>query len=158
MLATALDVTPAGRDRNSGVGIAMADAAADAITSLPPPGDFNTVTPCRVVDTRLVGLQTTGSPLTCGRDWDVTVGGICGVPTTAKAVSLNLTVTTTSVQGALKAFASGSPPPLGGIVNYLKKDTRANNAIVSLDSAGKMTVQCSSGTTHVIVDVNGYFE
>jgi hypothetical protein len=116
------------------------------------------VTPCRVVDTRLVGAQTNGSPLTCGRDWDVTVGGICGVSPTARAVSINLTVTAPSVQGDVKAFASGTPPPLGGIVNYTKSNTRANNAIVSLDSAGKMTVRCSSGTTHVIVDVNGYFE
>jgi len=162
MYATALDVTetPAetGWDRNSGVGIVMADQAAAALIDIPA-GDFYTVPPCRVFDTRLVGTQTNASPLSCGRNYDFTmVGGTCGVPSGAKALSLNVTVTAPSVLGNLKAFPSGTPAPAASILNYVAKGTRANNAVVSLGSAGKMSVRCSSGTTHVIVDVNGYFQ
>jgi hypothetical protein len=163
MFSTALDVDPTGRDRNAGVGIVMADTAVAALTN-PPLTSFNTVSPCRVFDTRLVAAQTNGKPLTCGTAYDFTmVDGssplvTCGVPSGAKAVSINMTVTAPTVQGNLKAFASGTPPPTGAVSSYVAKDTRANNAVVSLDSAGKMAVQCSSGTAHVIVDVNGYFQ
>ncbi len=160
MVTTALDVTTggAGWDRDAGLGIVMADAAGAALYTIPQTA-FYTVAPCRVFDTRLVGPQTSGAPLKCGTTYDFTmVGGTCGVPSGAKAVSLNVTVTAPSVQGNLKAFASGTPPQVASFLNYVANGTRANNAIVSLDSAGKMAVRCSSGTTHVIVDVNGYFQ
>jgi hypothetical protein len=45
-------------------------------------------------------------------------------------------------------------------MDYSANQTRANNAIPSLSSSGALTVQCDqvSGTVHLIVDVNGYFE
>jgi N-acetylneuraminic acid mutarotase len=127
---------------------------------LPPPTDFYTVTPCRVFDTRLVGAQTTGAPLTCGGDYDFTlVGGTCGVPSGANAVSLNVTVTAPSAQGNLRLFASGTPAPLVSSLNYVAGQTRANNAIAPLSSGGHIAVLCApSGTAHVIADVNGYFQ
>ena len=54
MFGTALDVNPAGRDRDAGVGIVMANLAGTALTSVPA-ANFFTVSPCRVFDTRLVG-------------------------------------------------------------------------------------------------------
>ncbi len=84
----------------------MADRAADAFTTILP-GDLYTVSPCRVFDTRLVGAQTTGVPLTCGMTYDFTmVGGTCGVPSGAKAISLNMTVVRRRPRGA----CSSSPP------------------------------------------------
>jgi subtilisin family serine protease len=158
MFATALDVTPAvGRDRDAGVGIVMANLAAGVLTSVPAI-DFFTVSPCRVFDTREVGGPTAGAPLTCGSDRDFTiVGGTCGVPSGAKAVSLNVTVTEPSVQGNVRLFASGAPAPLVSTQNYVAGQTRANNAVAPLSTGGQMAVRCSSGTAHVIVDVNGYF-
>jgi hypothetical protein len=158
MFATALDVTPAvGRDRDAGVGIVMANLAAGVLTSVPAL-DFFTVSPCRVFDTREVGGPTAGAPLTCGSDRDFTiVGGTCGVPSGAKAVSLNVTVTEPSVQGNVRLFASGAPAPLVSTQNYVAGQTRANNAVAPLSTGGQMAVRCSSGTAHVIVDVNGYF-
>jgi hypothetical protein len=159
MFATALDVDPAGRDRNAGRGIVMAGAAADALISVPS-GDFYTLPPCRVFDTRLAGAQTTGVPLTCGTTYDFTiVGGTCGVPSGAKAISLNATVTAPTAQGSVLLFASGGPVPLTATLNYVKGLTVANNAVASLSAGGKMSVRCTgSGTSHVIVDVNGYFQ
>jgi hypothetical protein len=159
MFATALDVDPAGRDRDAGAGIVMANLAAGVLTSVPAV-NFYTVSPCRVFDTRLAGPQTTGSPLGCGGDRDFTiVGGTCGVPSGAKAVSLNVTVTEPSAQGNVRLFASGTPAPLVSSLNYVVGQTRANNAIAPLSSGGQMAVRCApSGTAHVIVDVNGYFQ
>jgi hypothetical protein len=123
------------------------------------PLDFYTVTPCRVFDTR-VGAETTGAPLTCGTSYDFTmVGGTCGVPLDAKSVSLNVTVAAPSAQGNVRLFAGGTPAPLVSTLNYLAGLTRANNAVAPLGGAGKLAVRCEpSGSTHVIVDVNGYFK
>jgi hypothetical protein len=153
MFTTALDVDPPGRDRNSGVGIVMASAAADALLSTPAI-PFYTLTPCRVVDTR-----TTGGAIACGTERNVTVVGSCGVPTGAKAVSLNVTVTQPTAAGNVRVYASGAPVPPVSSLNYSAGQTRGNNAIAPLSTDGKMAVYCApSGTAHVIADVNGYFK
>jgi hypothetical protein len=154
LMSTALDVTPgAGWDRNSGVGIVMANRAANALLTIPAL-DFFTVSPCRVVDSRV-----TGGSLLCGVERVVTMtGGACGVPADAKAVSVNLTSTEASGNGNLRAYAAGSAPPTTSTLNYVAGVNRANNAISPLNASGQMGVLCSpQGTTHVIVDVNGHF-
>jgi hypothetical protein len=159
MFGTALDVNPPGRDRDAGVGIPMANLAGTALATIPAV-DFFTVTPCRVFDTRSATGPTTGAPLACGGDRDFTiVGGTCGIPSGAKAVSVNVTVTGPSAAGNLRLFASGAPSPVVSALNYAAGQTRGNNAIAPLSSAGQMAVRCSpSGTAHVILDVNGYFQ
>jgi Subtilase family len=154
MMTTALDVTPGtGRDRNSGVGIVMADTALAALTTMPAV-DFYTVSPCRVVDTR-----ETGGALSCGIERAITMGGACGVPTGTKAVSVNVTVTAPSATGNLKLYAAGAPAPSASTLNYVGGQTRANNAVAPLNTSGQTAVLCSpTGTAHVIVDVNGYFK
>ena len=153
MFTTALDVSPAGRDRNAGVGIVMANAAAGALTTVPAVS-FYTVDPCRVVDTR-----STGGALLCGAERDITVTGTCGVPSGAKAVSLNVAVTQPSAGGYVQVYASGAPAPVASTVNYRAGLTRGNNAIAPLSTAGRLAVKCApSGTAHVILDVNGYFQ
>jgi hypothetical protein len=153
MFATALDVTPGiGQDRNSGIGIVMANTALGALTTVPAV-DFYTVSPCRVVDTRLT------SGITCGTERALTmVGGTCGVPSGANAVSLNVTVTEPSATGNLRVYAAGAPAPTASTLNYVAGQTKANNAVAPLSAGGQIAVLCSPvGTAHVIVDVNGYF-
>jgi hypothetical protein len=161
MFSSALDVTTngVGWDRDSGVGIVMANRAATALTTVPAVSFF-TVSPCRVFDTRVVSGPTAGAPLACGGDVDFTViGGTCGVPSNAKAVSVNVTVTEPSTQGNLRLFASGTPAPLVSTLNYAAAQTRANNAVAPLSTTGKVALRCApSGTAHVILDVNGYFQ
>jgi hypothetical protein len=159
MFATALDVNPAGRDRDSGVGIVMADAAATALVNVPST-DFYTLDPCRVFDTRDPGGPTGGAPLTCGLDYNFTMtGGACGVLGSATAVSVNVTVTGATAQGNVRLFASGAPAPTVSTLNYVAGVNKANNAVAPLSAAGQIAVRCAPrGSTHVIVDVNGYFE
>jgi uncharacterized repeat protein (TIGR01451 family) len=125
-----------------------------------PPTDFYTLTPCRVFDTRLASGPTAGAPLTCGTARGFTiVGGTCGVPASAQAVSVNLTATASTAQGNLRLFPAGAPAPLVSTLNYSAGLTRANNAVAALGTGGQISVLCSpSGSTHVVLDVNGYFE
>ncbi len=128
-----------------------------ACTGLPvPPLSFFAVTPCRVVDTR----QGAGGPVVAGTDRTFTiVGGTCAVPATAKAVSLNVVVTQPSAPGNVRLFPAGAAVPIASTVNYSAGQTRANNTVVALSAGGQLTARCQpSGSTHLILDVNGYFE
>jgi hypothetical protein len=140
---------------------AACDLGAVEVGEPPPPAtDFFTLDPCRAVDTRLPGGPTGGAPLICGVEQEVTLtGGSCGVPSTAKAVAANVTVTQAAKQGNLNVYPAGSLPPVTSVLNYVAGLNRANNAVSPLSGAGQVAVRCApTGTAHVIIDVNGYFE
>jgi hypothetical protein len=135
------------------------DVGAVEWTGPPPALSFHAVTPCRAVDTRNPALGGP-TPVAAGSGRVFTLAGACGVPASAKAVSLNVAVTQSTVAGNVRVYAAGSPLPLVSTVNYSAAQTRANNAIASLSALGQVAVRCSqaSGTVHVVLDVNGYFE
>jgi hypothetical protein len=86
--------------------------------------------------------------------------GRCGVPPSAIAISLNLTVTGATAAGYLTVYPQGQPIPLASTINFRSGQTRANNAIVPLGTGGAIAIfygQASGNTTDVIVDLNGYF-
>jgi uncharacterized repeat protein (TIGR01451 family) len=116
---------------------------------------YFTLPPCRLVDTRagaaLEGRQTRA----------FTAGGLCGVPASARAIAVNVTVTAPGAQGNLRVFPTGLALPNVATLNYQAGQTRGNNAIVALDAAGRFSIysgQTAGTTVQVIVDVTGYFE
>ncbi len=87
--------------------------------------------------------------------------GQCGIPPTARAVAVNLTVTGPTGGGSLRAYAAfPASLPTTSVLNFTAGVTRANNAIVALSAAGQIAVfnGMASGTTHLVLDVVGYFE
>jgi len=127
----------------------------------PTPTSLYTVTPCRIVDTRNPNGPYGGPALSAGADRTFVVANQCGISATAKAVVLNIAVTQpTTGPGFLTLYPAGLPVPLASTINYNAGQTRANNAIVPLGAAGDVTVHCGqgSGTAHVVIDVNGYFQ
>jgi hypothetical protein len=144
---------------NDDYGGAGPDVGALEWSGPPPALSFYTVTPCRVVDTRdpLLGGP---SPVAAGTERVFDLAGACGLPVTAKAVSLNVTVTQPTAAGSVQVYRAGLLQPLLSTLSYTAAQTRANNAVVSLSAAGQVAVRCSqvTGSVHVIVDVNGYFE
>ncbi len=125
-----------------------------------PPLGFFTLAPCRVVDTR--GGAPVGGPALSGQVVRaLAIAGNCGVPATARAVSVNVTVTQPTAAGNVRVYASGMPTPVVSTLNYAIGQTRANNAIVPLSAGGAMdalATQTAGTTVELIVDVNGYFE
>lgn len=124
------------------------------------PALFYTVTPCRVADTRDPAGPYGGPALSSGVERNFLLWNRCGVPATARAVSVNLTVTEPGGQGHLTLYPAGSPVPPVSTINYGPGQTRANNAIVTLGPVGELTVRCvqTQLQVHAILDVNGYFE
>jgi hypothetical protein len=121
---------------------------------------FHTVTPCRIADTRDPNGPWGGPALGANSERSFTVTGRCGVPPTARAIAVNLTVTLGSADGDLRARAAGDPLTLVSTINYRASQTRANNAILSVGAGGGVTLRCvqPSGTAHAVLDVYGYFE
>jgi hypothetical protein len=119
------------------------------------PTSFYTLSPCRVLDTRDLG-----APLEAGSRRGFPIAGICGIPATARSVSLNVTVTLPNAAGDLRVVPGGAPATLTSTINYRAGQTRANNGVLALGNGGTLDVVCAqpNGSVHLILDVNGYFE
>lgn len=161
MLASALDVMAAGPDRDSGYGVVMADRLVAALTPPPTATRFYTVTPCRIVDTRAAAGPRGGPALVPEAQRIFPLTGACGIPASAVALSVNLTVTQTAAGGDLRVYPGDlTSPPRVSSINFLTGDTLASNAVVRLGAgAGSLAVFLDAGATiHLIIDVNGYFQ
>ncbi len=127
--------------------------------NLLPATDFHSLVLCRALDTR---QPADGPALVSGVRQLFTVPGACGVPATAKAVVLNVTVTQATGGGYLKLHAGNASSPTS-TVNFAANQTRSNNAAVRLSTNGDGTIAITpvlagGGTVHVILDVEGYYE
>lgn len=117
---------------------------------------FIPITPCRIADTRN-STGAFGGPILAGgvaRDF-VLPNSACGIPSNAQAYSLNFTIVPPSWVGYLSVWPSGQAQP---VVSLLNSDGRikANATILPAGVSGAITVFASQ-STHVIIDVNGYF-
>jgi hypothetical protein len=127
--------------------------------TLPLP--FIGLPPCRLVDTRGNGAPITGGKFAGGESREFILPGICGIPVTAKVISLNVTATETNGLGFLSVYPNGTPFPGTSTLNYTTFGvTIANAAIVPLGSSISgigITVTAGVSGTHVVIDTNGYF-
>ena len=118
---------------------------------------FVPVAPCRVADTRNSDGPL-GGPIVSGnttRDFLIPSGG-CGIPPTALAYSLNVTVVPNDRLGYLSIWPTGQIQPVVSTLNSLDGRVKANAAIVPAGSNGSISV-FAQNDTHVILDMNGYF-
>ena len=124
------------------------------------PFEYFPLSPCRVADTR-DSVGTNGGPaLGTATTRNMQVRGRCGVPTSAKAVSLNVTITQASAGSWLAVWPSGSSRPNVSMINFQPSDPAlANGIIVGLSTATEdLSVYNNFGSVHVIIDVTGYFQ
>lgn len=127
------------------------------------------LTPCRILDTRIATGIYAGpivgrtektfhaKSVTEIENQGGKPGG-CGVPTAATALVLNITSTQQAGKGYLTAYPSGEIRPNASIINF-SENTVANSTIMPI-----CTPICQSDftiyaytTTHVVIDVMGYF-
>lgn len=116
------------------------------------PLQFYTVAPCRVFDTR------DSTPLGQSVARDFAVRGHCGIPTSAKAVSINITVLDATQQSYVALWPSGGTQG-SSTINFYPGQQLANGAITPLSTnPNDLTLLNCCGTVNVILDVNGYFQ
>ena len=124
---------------------------------------FYTVNPCRILDTR-----QTGVPLTQTSPQQVyQISGVCGVPPSAQAVVLNVTLVGATTNLSVQAYpgdlavpgtnvVSANPPGTGTIAGFAVLPL-ATNGSGTLGVLMTLTPPAISGQTDLILDVSGYF-
>jgi hypothetical protein len=118
---------------------------------------FVTVTPCRVVDTRLAPGPFGGPSIAASAQRDFAIPqSACGIPSTAQAYSVNITVVPKAGLGYLTAWPAGQTRPLVSTLNSLDGRIVANAAIVPAGIGGAISTFVTDDSD-VILDINGYF-
>lgn len=108
-------------------------------------------TPFRIIDTRASGA---GGALGPGQSVSALTGGtIDPVP---EGANLTITAVAPTATTYLQAYPPGSSTTTS-TVNALAGEVVANAAQVGTDTFSLIEVRNSAGTTHVVVDLNGYF-
>jgi hypothetical protein len=125
-------------------------------------GGLSTLTPCRAIDTRNAAGPLGGPQLQPNGLRSFNLVSVCGIPSTAKAVSANITVVQPTASGALHVYPGDlGATPSATAISFASGKTRANNAVLRLatDGSGTVNVMCESGgAVDLVIDVNGYFE
>jgi hypothetical protein len=119
---------------------------------------YTPIAPCRVFGGiaqsagKTLNFQITGSANLGGQ------GGPssgCGIPASAKAVSMNLSATS-SAAGKIIGFAKGTARPNTVSLNYQPGKTETAGTILAMDGAGKASIY-TSAASRTFGDVTGYY-
>ena len=131
-------------------------------------GSLHTVTPTRVYDSRspqpLPGMLDTNQPRTISvADGRKPISGnvqtVDLVPPGATAIACNITITETIGSGFATVNPGINEVISASTINWSHSDqTMANGIIVGIDDERRITlIAGGGGSTHIIVDITGYF-
>jgi hypothetical protein len=122
-----------------------------------PEGEFQPIAPVRLLDTRF----DIGVPLGPDEVAVLQVGGVGNVPPAGVgAVVMNVTVTEPTHRGHswLTVFPGDAPEiPLASSLNFSRGETVPNLVVVPVGADGTVAFHNPHGTTHLIVDVMGWY-
>jgi hypothetical protein len=134
-----------------------------APSSTPDGLAFYSETPCRVADTRSgaagSGLSGYfGPPSLVGgatRDFPMPSSS-CGIPLSAQAYSVRMTVVAPGPLGYLTTWPAGQSLPLAATLNAPNGGVVGNEAMVPAGTGGAISV-FATANTDLVIDANGYF-
>ncbi|MFT3791121.1 MAG: S8 family serine peptidase [Rudaea sp.] len=139
------------------------DLVADVMGWFPTGSELTPLQPARLLDTRANGATIDGQ---LARDGAVGAGqtkvlpvlGRGGVPASGvNAVVLNVTVTQPTHAGYITAWPTGSTQPIASNVNFVAGQTIPNLVIVKVGTGGDVSLFNAQSSTHLVVDVVGWF-
>ena len=139
-----------------------------------PASYHQSIIPERILDTRqsatnsYSGYVENDTPLGAGDTLTLPIvgdkvtpsasGAPTTIPTTATAVAMDVTLASESSNGNLTTYADGTQKPITSSTNYTTNTTITGYQIVPIGQDGRIDLyNGSTGTTHVIVDITGYF-
>lgn len=112
-------------------------------------------TPARILDTRSK-VGSTGKAPSSGA-LALQVRGRGGVPATATAVVLDVTVVNQTAAGYLTVFPSDRSAPNASTINFVPRVTIANQVLVPIGADGRIVLyNQSAAPTDLLADVAGY--
>ena len=140
------------------IGASLASAS-PALAAASARGEFTSLTPARILDTR-DGTGTDGAttPLGAAQTIDVQITGRGGVAEVGvAAVVLNATVTEPTQASFLTIWPAGIARPEISNLNFRAGQNVPNLVTVAVGAGGKVSVFNLTGSTHVIFDVVGFY-
>jgi hypothetical protein len=159
----ATDSGTAGKDSAFGSGRLRLGTAGSAPP--PTPRRFTPITPLRLFDSRpgplgaaeaAFGASGRTTPIGGDQEVAVQVAGVGGVPTDATAVVLNVTVTEPTAGGWITVHPSGAAPTSSNL-NFFPGQTVAVHVTATVGPDQKVRFYNSTGSTHLIVDIAGWY-
>jgi Cysteine-rich secretory protein family len=153
-------VTPVGADgticvqASTGIDVAFDLAGYFGTTGF----DFQPLVPVRMFDSRFrtsdLNQVTNGLPVGAGQVVTLRVAGHQGIPTSAKAASVNITAVDTGQASFVTAYPCGARPLASNVNITPAQGANANGAMVKLSATGDLCLY-SANPVHVVVDING---
>lgn len=131
------------------------------------PFQFYSLTPCRIFDSRGPIGVLGGPALSSGSQRNIPIDvapAACGVPSTAKAAFLNVTLVSPTQDGFISIWPYNTAAPLVSTINGAAGEPAiANGATVPLTTDPTFNISVIYGTSvpgtaHLILDVTGYFQ
>ena len=128
-------------------------------------GEYVTLSPTRICDTRPAGPGVASNPCDTGGNTTLATGSTLEVPlgptvpSSATSVSVNVTATDTTTSGGyLTVYPGNASRPVASNLNWRAGETVANDVVVAVDPAAHaISIYNAVGTVDVVVDLSGYF-
>lgn len=118
---------------------------------------FVSAAPCRVADTRNPNGPFGGPFLAAQTSRAFAIpNSACGIPSTAAAYSINVTVVPKGTLGFLTMYPCGQAVPTASTLNSIDGRVKAEAAIVPAGAGGAICAFVTNDT-ELIIDINGYF-
>ncbi|MEO1058620.1 MAG: hypothetical protein AAFY28_17070 [Actinomycetota bacterium] len=121
------------------------------------------INPCRITDTRgpdNIGPRSTA--IGAGETYTISAHGTngnCQLPSTATALSLNVTAVGATEQTNVRVFPAGGALPTASNLNPSPGSPPVPNAVtVGLSSDGEFNVFNFNGQVDLVIDVSGFYE
>ncbi|MGD9701338.1 MAG: hypothetical protein AB7Q42_14730 [Acidimicrobiia bacterium] len=131
--------------------------------ALKPDSGFTSVSPARLLETRVGEGLATGDGLfngigerPAGSTTELQITGRANVPDDADAVVLNVTVVDARAPGYVTVFPCGSSQPIAANLNYVTRSTVPNAVIAKIGAGGKVCF-FTQAAVDLVVDMSGYF-
>ncbi|MBS1786188.1 MAG: putative Ig domain-containing protein [Acidobacteria bacterium] len=115
--------------------------------------------PVRLLDTRAgaSACTTPGAPIAGGTTLLQSAAGTCGIPTSAKAVTGNVTVVLPSATGFLTLYPSSAAQPTVANTNFIANEVINNVFTLGLGTGDGAFKVFASTTAEVVIDITGYY-
>ena len=122
---------------------------------------FTAIAPARLLDTRpgqttADGLHQGTGPLGATATYTLPVRGRAAIPDGAVAVAINVTATGTTDPTFVTAYPGGTRPTASNL-NPRRGSVTHNTTQLSVATDGSITLYNHVGSTHLVVDVLGYY-
>jgi hypothetical protein len=138
------------------------DVVVDALAWVPSTSSYTGITPARVLDTRpgystVDGQQAGTGALGADSTRHLPLVGRAGIPVDATAVVLNVTATNPTAASFVTVHPTGTSRPTAANLNMTPGQTIPNLVIAKLGTGGQIDLYQLTGSTDLVVDVQGWF-